>query len=64
MLFSLLFWLAAVLVSLLLEERVKVLFDTFSFKKKNDSKNGRGAAHRAAPFVYALQAVMPFSVIR
>ncbi len=35
-----------------------------SFNKKNDSKNGRGAGHRAAPFVYALQAVMPFSVIR
>ena len=48
----------------MLEERLKVLFDSFSFKKKNDSKNGRGAAHRAAPFVYALQAVMPISVIR
>ncbi len=49
----------------MLEERLKVLFDSFSFKKKNDNKkNGRGAAHRAAPFVYALQAVMPFSVIR
>ena len=48
----------------MLEERLKVLFDSFTFKKNNDSKNGRGAAHRAAPFVYALQAVMPFSVIR